>query len=577
MGTISKNVDLPPVAADGEPRLGSLARLARDIGAAEVAADAEALAERVADGRFYVACVGQFKRGKSTLLNALVGRAVLPAGVVPVTAVVTVVRHGPRLGARIRIGGAWHDIAPGDLVAYVSEAHNPGNEKGVVAAEVFAPSPLLVNGMCLVDTPGIGSVFAANTEATRAIVPHIDAALVVLGGDPPISGDELALVADLGRQVQHLVVVLNKADRLADHDRDEARAFTARVLEQRLGRPVGAILDLSATEALAGGRSYDFERLTTQLASLARDAGADLVRAAGDRGAAWLARRLRAELDEERDALARPLAETTARVEALTAAVTAAERSLADLAPLFEAEQARISRCLDEARARYLADTIPRAIAELKAGLARSPRRGARLRRESIALAQATARAALERWRQVEQPAAEALYGQAAARFVSIANDFLQRLAAAAGLDGLPAEVPPETGFRARSELYYTEMLVLARRGPGTAILDAIGPGSRRRRAIEQDAAGYLTTLLETNTSRIVGDLRERVLVSRRGLETALRATLRAAITAAERARTRAVAARTAGADHTAAAVERVDRWRAALAELVPSGDRRRP
>jgi len=51
---------------------------------------------------------------------------------------------------------------------------------------------------CLVDTPGIGSVFAGNTATTRSFVPHIDAALVVLGADPPLSGDELALVDELG-------------------------------------------------------------------------------------------------------------------------------------------------------------------------------------------------------------------------------------------------------------------------------------------------------------------------------------------------------------------------------------------
>lgn len=570
MGSISDAVEVLPITADADLRLRALAALGREMGAVEVAADADALAERAADGRFYVACVGQFKRGKSTLLNGLIGRAVLPAGVVPVTAVVTIVRHGPRLAARIRIGEAWRDIAPNELVEYVSEAENPDNAKGVAAAEVFVPSPLLATGMCLVDTPGIGSVFAANTEATRAFVRHIDAGLIVLGGDPPISGDELALVADVAAQVHDLVVVFNKADRFDAQERGEARRFTERVLAERLGRSIGTIHDVSAADALRGDHSYDFEPLVTRLSRLARDAGADLARAAGERGAALLAGRLRAELDEERAALTRPLAETAARVAALTAALVDAERSLADLAPLFEAEQARISRSLDDARARYLADAVPRAAAELRTKLSPSARRGAALRREGVALAQTTARAALERWREVEQPEAETLYRQAATRFVAIANDFLQRLASGSGLDGMPAELPPEAGFRARSELYYTPMLDLAGRGPVTVILDAIVPRARRRRAIERDAVEYLTKLLVTNTSRIVGDLRERVLVSRRSLETALRAALRAAVAAAERARARAIAARAAGDQDTAAAFARVDRWRAALAELIP-------
>ena len=62
----------------------------------EVADEARALAERIVAGRFFVACVGQFKRGKSTVLNALVNDRVLPTGVTPVTSVVTMLRFALR-------------------------------------------------------------------------------------------------------------------------------------------------------------------------------------------------------------------------------------------------------------------------------------------------------------------------------------------------------------------------------------------------------------------------------------------------------------------------------------------------
>ncbi len=66
-------------------RIDALAAIAEELGATEVVANAAALAERIAAQRFYVACVGQFKRGKSMLLNALAGTSALPVGVVPVT------------------------------------------------------------------------------------------------------------------------------------------------------------------------------------------------------------------------------------------------------------------------------------------------------------------------------------------------------------------------------------------------------------------------------------------------------------------------------------------------------------
>ncbi|MBN2405166.1 MAG: dynamin family protein [Coriobacteriia bacterium] len=87
------------------------------------------------------------------------GESVLPVGVLPVTAVVTLVRHGERRSARVRFAaGGWQEIATGDLAQFVTEEHNPENDKGVAAIEVFVPSELLASWMCLIDTPGIGLV-----------------------------------------------------------------------------------------------------------------------------------------------------------------------------------------------------------------------------------------------------------------------------------------------------------------------------------------------------------------------------------------------------------------------------------
>ena len=136
--------------------------------------EAQALAERVTDRRFFLACLGQFKRGKSSLVNALVGNPVLPTGVVPVTAIVTIIRHGPILHALVHFeNGSRQNVPPQTISDYVSEERNPGNLRGVAVVEVFVPSPLLASGMCLVDTPGIGSVYAGNTAVTRAFVPPL--------------------------------------------------------------------------------------------------------------------------------------------------------------------------------------------------------------------------------------------------------------------------------------------------------------------------------------------------------------------------------------------------------------------
>src|ERR1700691_6135581 len=219
----------------GEAALHRLAGLATEFGAQQIASTACSIAERISQGRFYVACLGQFKRGKSTLLNALIGHSVLPTAVVPVTAIPTIIRHGEHLAVRVRFQTArWTDVPVEAIEDFVSEEKNPENSKGVAGLEVFVPSPLLMTGMCLVDTPGLGSVFAGNAAATHAFIPHIDAAIFVIGADPPLSGDELQLVETISQDVHDLVFVLNKADRANAAERSAALGFASRVLETRL-------------------------------------------------------------------------------------------------------------------------------------------------------------------------------------------------------------------------------------------------------------------------------------------------------------------------------------------------------
>jgi ribosome biogenesis GTPase A len=161
MGNTEETQAVAVLSPELDSALKRLVALARSADAPAIAADAEALATRIAESRFYVAVLGQFKRGKSTLVNALLGEPVLPVGVVPVTTVVTVIRHGEERAARVRLeDDEWHWVEPSTLSEYVSEERNPGNEKHVTGIEVFHPSPLLASGLCLVDTPGVGSTTA---------------------------------------------------------------------------------------------------------------------------------------------------------------------------------------------------------------------------------------------------------------------------------------------------------------------------------------------------------------------------------------------------------------------------------
>jgi putative ribosome biogenesis GTPase RsgA len=556
-------MEMPLARPDGS-RLESIERLAAETGAPHLAIEARALSDRVRDGLFYVACVGQFKRGKSTLLNALVGEPVLPVGVVPVTAVVTVLRHGERRAGRVRFAaGGWQDIATSDLAQYVTEEHNPENSKGIAAVEVLVPGALLASGMCLVDTPGIGSVFVGNTEATRAFVPHVDAALVVLGADPPISADELALVTEIAKRCEEVLFVLNKADKLTDTERDEADRFTRRVLAERAGLDGVHLFDVSATERLAGqGPVRGWAGLVDALGTLARQSGSELVQAAEERGLALLADRLSHHLDEQRGALLRPVEESERRVDTLRACVREAERALNDLGHLFTAEQERLARLFDDRKEEFLKSAKPAARRELADAIrVVDIRRGPALREKAIGLADVISRKWLDQWRTEAQPAAEALYIEAMRRFADQANGFLERLAKSGdpALAALPRTVASETGFTYRSRLYYTSLMTSTSQTPAGWFLDLVRSRERQLRALDRQVGDYLETLMYANSNRIVGDFDDRVLESRRRFQSQIRLALGEVATSAEGALAKAKDCRAQGSQAVQHEVDRIN------------------
>ena len=554
-----------------------LANLAEQFNSEQIRDEARSAAERIVEGRFYVACVGQFKRGKSTLLNALIGEAVLPSGVVPVTAVPTILRFGESHGARVRLrSGEWTEIDVGEIEDYVSEARNPENSKEVAGLEVFVPSRLLAEGMCLVDTPGLGSVFAGNTAATHAFLPHVDAAVVVIGADPPIAGDELALVENVAKDVPDILFVLNKADRVTGPERDAAVSFARQVLQERLGRTVPAIFEISALEQLEhGGSQRDWAQLVDALERLVERSGRRLVRDAAHRSVRRLSGQLLAVIKEERDALTRPFEESEKRISQLREVVAQAEQSLKDLGYLLSGEQQRLSKTFGEQRDVFLKSVREAAHRELSLALESLPRTsGPRYRRGAMQAAQDVARRHMMPWLEGEKKNAEEAYGRMAKRFAGLANDFLAKVRSSGNqLTQLPEEMDSEQDFRTRSEFRFYEFIHVAMPASPVRYVGDLMLGSiRAHGAIDGDVHRFLDLLLEANSERVRNDLEQRVTESRCSLEGEIRGMLRELGGVAERALSRARATHTAGEATVESSLRRLA---GVEAELVSGSERR--
>lgn len=259
-----QSTDPSPLAAD----LADLAALVRSCGPEfEPAADRlDALDSRLAEGSFHLAVLGQFKRGKSTLLNALLGEAVLPSSVVPLTAVPTRISAGPARTVRVAFEGRLDEIVVAAdaanlstvLARYVTEEANPENRLGVREVEVRHPSPALSHGVVLIDTPGIGSTFAHNTATTMAFLSECDAALFLVSADPPITAVEVEFLREVQRLVPRLFFVLNKVDYLSGDEMAVATGFLRRVLGEQAGLPPDVpVYPVSARRGLAARESGD--------------------------------------------------------------------------------------------------------------------------------------------------------------------------------------------------------------------------------------------------------------------------------------------------------------------------------
>ncbi len=228
-------------------------------GAQEAAERCQALVVQLAEDRFNLAVVGQFKRGKSTLMNAVLGRDLLPTGLLPLTSAITTLCYGSTERVVLRRKG-WaleQEIPLAQLADFITERGNPGNEKGLLEARVELPLPFLRRGLYFIDTPGIGSARHENTATTYAFLPQMAAVIFVTSVDAPLSEAEERFLVDIRGQVHQLFVVVNKMDMPGDTERGEVLGYIRTRVEQLLGAGDARLYPLSARDGLAAKLNHD--------------------------------------------------------------------------------------------------------------------------------------------------------------------------------------------------------------------------------------------------------------------------------------------------------------------------------
>ncbi len=231
-------------------------------------------AEKLTTATVYVAVVGDFKRGKSSLINALLGSRLLPMGVVPLTSQPTLIRYGPAPCALVTMESGVERIPVDRLAEYVTEKENPGNRLKVREVWVEYPSPLLRDGVVVVDTPGTGSLHQDNTETAHAFLPRIDVGLAVLTAASPLSQSESAWLREVAARAARVVICLNKVDAISEAEREETLAYVRQGVAGILDGAIPTIFTTSARRQLESGDDPGVADLTRWLAGeLARSRG----------------------------------------------------------------------------------------------------------------------------------------------------------------------------------------------------------------------------------------------------------------------------------------------------------------
>ena len=242
------------------------------------------LQERLENKKITIAVIGQFKRGKTTLINTILGRPLLPVGIVPITAAITRIEYAETAAgaagaatagdhATVYFSNGLSEAVPAeDLHAYISEQENHDNERGVAEVELLTDADVLKDGLTLVDTPGVGSVHENNSKSAVDFARESDGVVFMLSVDSPVNQIEVDFLRKVKQFAGKFYFVVNKIDRvdeeelaeymdycsalicrIMDLEGDDAKALKLVPVSARKGTGVQELTEMIRTDLLVKG------------------------------------------------------------------------------------------------------------------------------------------------------------------------------------------------------------------------------------------------------------------------------------------------------------------------------------
>ncbi len=301
--------------------------------------------------------LGQFKRGKTTAINAMLGENVLPSAVIPLTSIITKLTYNDNKTANVRFSnGGRKDISFNEIGDYVTEKGNPNNKKGVDHVEIGYPSEYLRQGIILVDTPGIGSTFAHNTAVAYDYLPSMDAGIFVVSGDPPLSEAEYTYLDSIKEYFEKIFFLFNKIDIMSEHEYRESLEFTKDLIQKKLGIGDIKIFPVSARQALQSKlehnnalyRKSNFKQFEESLEHFIQKDKSDVLVASTMNRAIGLAKELSMHIELTIKAVNSPLDELKKKIGSLRKEINIIEKKHRDMELLLDGEIKSLKTSIDD-------------------------------------------------------------------------------------------------------------------------------------------------------------------------------------------------------------------------------------
>lgn len=222
------------------------------------------LAEDIADDYYTIMVVGEFKHGKSTFVNALLGKDVMPRGVTPTTATINTVFHGEQQEVQVvKENGTVEKYDSVDVLNQFTASQNFNSDE-IKYTKLFMDSNILKNRVVLIDTPGVNDLSDQRTEVTHQFLPRADVVIFLCSLTSPLKHSEQIFIEEqlLKNGIDRTLFAANFADSIDEEELVEVIEFVERRLENIVGKRLATVYPVSAKEALVGRLENDEEMLS---------------------------------------------------------------------------------------------------------------------------------------------------------------------------------------------------------------------------------------------------------------------------------------------------------------------------